>query len=383
MKRMALKILVSLVSALGGSRSLKGFSGVVILRNSLLILVYYLFSIGLTFYQNHLLKQVKFPLSIVCCHLLIKFLISTFLRLGYRLWWKKYRVLLDCWTWFSTLSLIGISSGLDIGLSNWSQEFVTVSLYTMTKSTAVIFILIFALFFKLEERHWSLFFIVSLISGGLAMFTYKSSQFHLFGFCLVLAASALSGFRWSMAQLILQKSKLGLQNPIDMIYHIQPWMLVGVIPFAIYFEGPSLVKLGSGDLSLDELRFGDWHGSTEDTSYFILESVLIGSFMAFFMEVTEYLLVTFTSSLSLAVAGIFKEICTMVLAVIFNKDPLSVINFFGLLLCLFGILAHLLFKFLRTDGPSTGKEEMEDGGFLLEEHDFPLLNPGSDQEDHY
>jgi len=183
----------------------------------------------------------------------------------------------------------------------------------MTKSTAVIFILMFALFFRLEERHWSLVFIVSLISGGLAMFTYKSTQFHLFGFCLVLAASVLSGFRWSMAQLILQKSKLGLGNPIDMIYHIQPWMLVGVIPFAIYFEGPSLVKLGQlglgkGNWVSDELRLGEAEmGSLgQDAPLFILNGVLVGALMAFFMEVAEYLLVTYTSSLSLAVAGIFK-----------------------------------------------------------------------------
>jgi solute carrier family 35 protein C2 len=110
----------------------------------------------------------------------------------------------------------------------------------MTKSTAVIFILLFALFFRLEDWHWSLFFIVSLISGGLVMFTYKSTQFHVFGFSLVLAASVLSGFRWSMAQLIMQKSKLGLENPLDMIYHIQPWMLLGVLPFALFFEGHSI-----------------------------------------------------------------------------------------------------------------------------------------------
>ena len=92
------------------------------------------------------------------------------------------------------------------------------SSYTMTKSTAIIFILGFALAFKLEEKvsefynkektlnwillyfeicdilelqHWSIVIIVSLISSGLVMFTYKSNQFELEGFLLVLTASFL------------------------------------------------------------------------------------------------------------------------------------------------------------------------------------------------
>lgn len=76
-----------------------------------------------------------------------------------------------------------------------------------------------------------------MMSGGLIMFTYKSSQFHVFGFSLCLLASLSSGLRWTMAQLIIQKSKLGLNNPIDVIYYMQPWMLLAVIPIAVWFEG--------------------------------------------------------------------------------------------------------------------------------------------------
>lgn len=46
-----------------------------------------------------------------------------------------------------------------------------------------------------------------------------------------------SGLRWTLAQLLMQKSKLGLSHPLDMLYHVQPWMIVMVLPFAISFEG--------------------------------------------------------------------------------------------------------------------------------------------------
>lgn len=46
-----------------------------------------------------------------------------------------------------------------------------------------------------------------------------------------------SGLRWTLSQLVMQKADLGLSNPIDMVYHIQPWMTVALLPLAIFMEG--------------------------------------------------------------------------------------------------------------------------------------------------
>ena len=46
-----------------------------------------------------------------------------------------------------------------------------------------------------------------------------------------------SGLRWTLAQFVMQRAELGLKHPVDMLYHVQPWMLVAVLPFAFVFEG--------------------------------------------------------------------------------------------------------------------------------------------------
>jgi hypothetical protein len=46
----------------------------------------------------------------------------------------------------------GFASGIDIGFSNWGLELVNISLYTMTKSTTIIFILFFAILLRLEKK---------------------------------------------------------------------------------------------------------------------------------------------------------------------------------------------------------------------------------------
>ena len=105
---------------------------------------------------------------------------------------------------------------------------------------------------------------VLLIAGGLFMFTYKSTQFNIEGFALVLGASFIGGIRWTLTQMLLQKAELGeqepgapgrvqagragrdgsheslcagLQNPIDTMFHLQPLMFLGLFPLFAVFAG--------------------------------------------------------------------------------------------------------------------------------------------------
>lgn len=104
------------------------------------------------------------------------------------------------------------------------------------------------------------------------MFTYKSTQFNVEGFALVLGASFIGGIRWTLTQMLLQKADLGeplgraggradigpqagltaavsrcagLQNPIDTMFHLQPLMFLGLFPLFAVFEG-MLLPLGPG-----------------------------------------------------------------------------------------------------------------------------------------
>jgi len=130
------------------------------------------------------------------------------------------------------------------------------------------------------------------------MFTYKSTNFNFIGFSLALTASFLSGIRWTTAQLIMQKSKLGLSNPLDMIFHIQPLMIITLLPFSIGFEGVHFTA------SENTFRFD------EDYTLVIqsFSLMIVGGVIAFIMESSEYLLVTYSSSLTLSIVGVGKVI---------------------------------------------------------------------------
>ncbi|XP_046440117.1 solute carrier family 35 member C2-like [Daphnia pulex] len=313
----------------------------IIFRTLLLVLLYYLSSIGLTFYQKWLMRKLHYPLSIVITHLVVKFMLAAACRIVWEYWTNHKRPILAWQPYTVQLAPAGIASALDIGLSNWSLEFITVSLYTMSKSTAIIFIMGFALLFKLEKKHWTLLVVVVMISGGLVMFTYQATQFNLGGFLMVMFASFLSGLRWTLSQMVMQKSEMGLANPIDMMYHIQPWMIVTLLPFAMAFEGLSLA------MTKDVFRFVDTYHL-----FIVLGEVLVGAVIAFFMELTEYLLVSYTSSLTLSVSGIIKEVLTLTLAVLITHDEMNPINAAGLVICLLGITLHVALKAVRIHNES-------------------------------
>ncbi|GAB6021398.1 hypothetical protein CHUAL_004008 [Chamberlinius hualienensis] len=307
-------------------------------KTTALIALYYVFSIGLTFYQKWFIEDFPFPLSVVICHLVVKFLLAAQLRIILRCWNKKERVTLAWGDYLRKLSIAGIASAMDIGLSNWSFKYITISLYTMSKSTCIVFILLFSLVLGLETLRLSLVLVVMLISSGLFMFTYSSTQFDTEGFVMVMLASVMGGLRWTVAQMVMQKKESGLTNPIDMIYHIQPWMVVGLIPLAIPFEGVQIAT------SKVVFRFDD-----ADLILRTAGQVLIGAGLAFLMELSEYWLLGSTSSLTLSISGILKEIVTLYLAVKVNGDSMSFINKVGLAISVFGISLHVMKRTYRSD----------------------------------
>ncbi|KRT81055.1 hypothetical protein AMK59_5179, partial [Oryctes borbonicus] len=271
---------------------------------AVLLCTYFAPSIILTFYQRWLFQEFRFPLSTVLVHLAVKFCMALIWRSCKSCLKGKPNVTVTFKENVMSVAPTGVFSGIDIGFSNWGLELITVSLYTMTKSTTIVFILGFAILFKLEKKAWSLCFTVVMISLGLVLFTYKSTQFNILGFILLLIASISSGLRWTCIQLLLQRSKLGLRDPVDMIYFMQPWMFASLLPFALWIEGPRVIEKSA--------LF-----STEDYEAYLLLliKVLVGAFIAFFMEISEVLVVTYTSSLTLSIAGIGKEILILVLAV--------------------------------------------------------------------
>lgn len=137
---------------------------------------------------------------------------------------------------------------------------------------------------------------------------------------------------------------------MDMIFVTQPWMIATLTPLVLAVE---VVPLLRGDLIL----MTESHGAAELTFF-----VLVGSSLAFLMELSEYLLLSYTSSLTLSISCILKvsnfvsnailltclclrqEMITIGLSYQINNDSMSTLNFLGFLVCMSGIVLHVYVK---------------------------------------
>lgn len=99
-----------------------------IASTSALIFVYFLLSIGLTFYQRWLLQRLRFPLFVTSGHLVFKFFCASTLRSIYHCHYRRRRVTLLWSDYLKKVGPVGLTGGFDVAFSNWGLELITVSL---------------------------------------------------------------------------------------------------------------------------------------------------------------------------------------------------------------------------------------------------------------
>ncbi|AQL00479.1 putative sugar phosphate/phosphate translocator [Zea mays] len=226
-----------------------------------------------------------------------------------------------------------LATALDINLSNISLVFITVTFATMCKSASPIFILLFAFMFRLEKPSFSLLGIMLVVSFGVLLTVAKETEFNLWGFMFIMLAAVMAGFRWSMTQILLQVC-YSLKNPFTLMSHVAPVMAIVTAIISIVMD--------------------PWHDFRAshffDSSTHIIRSsvlLLLGGALAFFMVLTEYVLVSVTSAVTVTVAGIVKEAVTILVAVLFFNDPFTWLKALGLAIIIFGVSLFNIYKYKR------------------------------------
>lgn len=314
-------------------------------RTLMFILIWYLFSTGLTIYNKKLLgaKLWEFPAPLLMntVHFALQAAISS---LALRFFWPSMRPTTSI-TWrdyFIRVVPTAVATALDIDLTNASLVFITISFETMCKSAAPVFLLLFAFVFKLEAPSFKLFGIISIISSGVLLTGLGSlfgtnaedQRFEVVGFILVILAAVMSGFRWTVTQVLLQKKEFGLNNPLAVMSQLAPVMAIITAILSIATE--PLHNLGKPPF-FDTRYNAIW-------SSFLL---LLGGSLAFFMVLAEYLLISRTSAVTLTVAGVVKEVVTILVAVVFLGDDFTAMKGAGLAVIMAGVCWFNWFKYQK------------------------------------
>ncbi|CAD6889817.1 unnamed protein product [Tilletia caries] len=325
--------------------------------NLLLIASWYLFSTLISLYNKWMFDKkhydFAYPLFVTCFHMIVQAILSAsalciFERqlVAKRPNGRRERPTVA--EWGTKVVPCGVATALDVGLSNLSLKTITLTFYTMCKSSNLAFVLFFAFVLRLEKVRLSLIGIIGLITIGVIMMVAAETQFVLVGAIEVLTASVMGGLRWALAQMLLDGRKnanggMGMaRNPIATIFWLAPVMAVSMAVASMVMEDWRVV--------LRSRHFRDGAASLKTLGLVTAPGVL-----AFCMHLSEFALIQRTSVVTLSVAGIFKEVSTIILASTIFGDELTPINVTGLCITILGIVLYNWLKYrLNIHSPSSG-----------------------------
>ncbi|ORX68712.1 TPT-domain-containing protein, partial [Linderina pennispora] len=298
-----------------------------VLLSALFIVMWYSFSGMLSVYNRWLFgnseRDFSFPLFVSAIHMLVQYLLSL---LALRMFPHLRPTQSPTWSAYLTRAVpCGVASALDVGLSNVSLQTITLTFYTMCKSSSLGFVLLFAFLFGLERVRLVLIAIIAVISIGIMLMAAGEVNFVWAGFLEVMTSSAMSGLRWSLTQILLSQERFGMNNPIATMSKLTPITGISIMVFSLIIEHP-----------FTEIAKNKNMDSTQGI-VMIVALMVGGGVLAFAMILSEFFLIARTSVVTLSIAGMLKEVMMVGVAHLIFGDTMSFVNACGLLVAMFGI----------------------------------------------
>jgi solute carrier family 35 protein C2 len=299
------------------------------LRTGLLIFTWYALSASLSLFNKHLLGRGRgrFPAPLLMTSLQFggQWLIACALLRG-PMAHVPHPPLTKA-LWRRGVLPVGLATGADVGFSNLSLIYITLSFYVMCKSSAPLFLLAFAFALGLEAPSWRLALAVVTIVAGVACAVAGEAAFDGRGFALVIIAAALSGLRWTLTQMLMRGAAAdgtGLSHPLVLLRHVLPVMAVAA---------------GVASLLLEQLRTLPSSPYFNTPAHVMATTALLvaAACLAFGMSMAEFALVHDTSAVTLAVAGTCKEAVIVGLSALVDGDAFGPLNGAGLALVMAGV----------------------------------------------
>ena len=240
---------------------------------------------------------------------------------------------------------------LDIGFSNWSLVLLPVAIHVIIKGSGPLFVMICGMGLGVEGCSRRTPIAILLIVIGLTLVV--TDKFMMpdrpLGFILGMVSVSFTGLRWALAQLLTRGRLVSVTEDA-------PRAIRRMTPLATMLYTTPVIAAGALLCSLatpHERRVVKvlLAYSEDDRLQQLLLYLSLLVLLVWAVSLAEFQIVQLTSSLTLAVFGVLKEVLTVLVAVLAG-DLLTPINVLGLGLCIAGNVFYFLEK--------TNKHEVED-----------------------
>lgn len=275
--------------------------------------------------------------------------------------------------------VIGTTTAGEVGLSNIALNLLSVSYATVLKGMAPLFVMAWGVGLGLNSVRIGLVTSMVLIVSGVILTVVGQSvnsvfdltttmtlSTHSIGFVAQLISCMLSGCRWVLTQIFIKGERIdnngngGVRcmksilsrlkllpralSALETIRCTTPFTILALLPALILLEGVDVVR---------------WFQYSKFNDILILVTVLtvIGTCVAALLW-AEYELVKVTSSLTVSVAFVFKEVLVIYGGRILFKDSLTQLTWLGFVVVQAGIVGYAMDR-LRNGKKESHHHETE------------------------
>lgn len=303
------------------------------------------------------------PLLLTSVHFLVQWVFSYSISALYPDYFGGDVVRNMPWITYLSVSVpCGFVTAADVGLSNLSLVRISITFFTMIKSSSPIWVLLSAFIFGLEKITCTLVAVGVLIMLGELLTAFGEVEFDMIGFVLCAAAAVCSGIRWTLVQFKVQRLDPPLKSSLVTMRVLASSMFTCMLFLSIVIERP-WNKLGA--------EHGDYFTNFEN-GLRTISLGLTGAFIAIAMVLCEFWLILRSNAIVLMIGGVLKEMITILVGVTIFGDELNVINVSGIIVVFLGVL---LYKITLFSADKEVVAEDDDNGR------FSRINSGDVYED--
>ncbi|XP_010920931.1 probable sugar phosphate/phosphate translocator At3g11320 [Elaeis guineensis] len=287
-----------------------------------LVTAWYSSNIGVLLLNKYLLSNYgfKYPIFLTMCHMtacsLLSYLAIAWLKLV-PLQAVRSRVQ---FLKISALSLVFCGSVVS---GNISLRFLPVSFNQAVGATTPFFTAVFAYIMTVRREAWITYLTLVPVVTGVIIASGGEPSFHLFGFIMCIGATAARALK-SVLQGILLSSEGEKLNSMNLLLYMAPIAVVFLLPATIFMEENVvgiLLALARKDLKII------WY-------------LLFNSALAYFVNLTNFLVTKHTSALTLQVLGNAKGAVAVVVSILIFRNPVSVTGMLGYTLTVIGVILY-------------------------------------------
>ncbi|KAF4695452.1 hypothetical protein FOZ60_004528 [Perkinsus olseni] len=292
-----------------------------LLKVALAILGWYVTSMSITALNKYLFSNlgVKFPLIVTFIHFSTT---SIVLYLLFALWPSKFeRPVISTKEYMRAIVPIAVCAASDIGLSNLSYSRISITAMTVVKSSAVVVTYLVGLLFGIEKFRWPIMACALTIMIAISSSVPGMQVDDWLGILFVALAVLCTAFRW-----VLVQTQCTQFSAVQLMYLTQPISALALLPLAIILDASHLA------IPID----------VSGVQHLALPLCIIcaTAVLAFLLLFAEYRLVEVTSSLTLCIAGIGKEVATILMSVVLFDDWLSLRQTIAVAVSIVGIVTY-------------------------------------------